>query len=138
MGRIISDILMKERHLTGKIGKAMRDDARFRTCAVEVKITKTKSFPVSRLQPHQRTALLGAESGGGIYHKLRDMSAMGAFWGAALPFDLFVMKEAQAWLVIVYGGITRPMEAWAIQIGDVPLKGGIKLERARIIGRRVY
>lgn len=122
---------MLERKIAGPIIKALRDDPRFGSCSVEVKVAKGKTLPKSALKGHQRRALELSTTKGGIYHKLSDA---GACFGQ-LPFDGVVLKEAEAYLAIYYE--TKPKcEIWVLDIGAVP-DGSIGIEYARRHGQNL-
>lgn len=113
---------MKEREITGRVLVAMREDARFGTCAVEIKLVKGTTLPKSALKEHQRRALLIANTGV-MYHKIVDA-------GYQNPFDAVILKKTEAYLVIWYQTKEKAHEVWAIPIADVP-DGSIRLDVAR-------
>lgn len=114
--------------MTGRVLRSMRDDSRFGSCGVEIKVAKTGTLPKGALKDHQRDALTYA-SGVGMYHKIAD----GGY--GQLPFDGFILKKAEAWVVIVY--MVKPkMEVWAVRVGDIG-SGGFKIETAREIGQKI-
>lgn len=112
-----------ERKITGKVFSSMRDDPRFNSCAVEVKVSKGNTLPKSALKDHQRRALLIANTGN-LYHKIED----GSF--SQKPFDGFILKKTEAFLVIWYA---KSRETWALPIQKVP-QASISLEYSRANG----
>ena len=66
------------------------------SCAIEIKVTKTRSIPASALKPHQKQALLQAQSELGITWKIPDTSR------TRLPFDAFQLKNSHAFVVACF------------------------------------
>lgn len=112
------NLYMLERDLTARIGKRFRDDPRFTNCAVEVKVSKSKTLPKTALKEHQRHALEVATNGS-LYFKIPDDSF------GQKPFDIFILKKAQSYLVIYYDLKPKP-ETWVLKIQDVP-EGSISI-----------
>ena len=100
---------MKERDITAKVLKSMRDDPRFGTCAVEIKIVHGKTLNGGALKEHQFRALTIANKDR-MYHKIVDA-------GYQNPFDAVVLKHVDAYLVIYFD--TKPVNVWAIPIAKV-------------------
>lgn len=65
------------------------------SAAFELKQTVEHSIPFSDVQPHQIDALRAAK-GDGLLHKISDESR------GVLPFDMFFLQNAQAYVVIRY------------------------------------
>jgi len=121
---------MKERELTGKVLATIRDDPRFASCAVEVKLARSATLHKGELKEHQYRALMLARHSA-IYWKIADTSFV------QLPFDGFVLKQAEAYVVIVYA-IKPKREIWAIPIDNFPPdRGQFKLGQAREVGVRL-
>jgi len=119
---------VKERQITGEVGRRVRDNPLFGSCAIEVKYCKGETLGRSALKEHQRRALQIAH-GAGLYYKISDES-----YGQK-PFDIFCLKGAQAYVVVVFGSMR---EVWAIPIDNYPSdKESLKLSVARVIGVRV-
>lgn len=116
---------MLEKKITPKILKSMRDDPRFKSCLVEIKVCKGGTLPSTALKEHQRHALLVATNSS-MYFKIADM-------GLQNPVDAFIMKQAQSYLVIYY---EKSGECWAIPIQNVP-ETSITLDFARGVGLQV-
>jgi hypothetical protein len=119
---------MLERTITGKILKAMREDKRFKSCAIEIKVAKGKTLYKTQIADHQRRALeLSYRSA--IYFKIPD----GGF--SQSPFDGFILRNSGAWLVIYYE-IRPKAEVWAIHIKDLG-DGSVGIDEARSKGLKV-
>lgn len=114
---------MLEKKITPSILKIMRDDPRFASCLVEIKVSKGKTLPSTALKEHQRHALTVATESS-MYFKVPDM-------GYQNPADSFILKKAQSYLVIYFD--TPFLETWVLKIQDVPL-GSISLDYARGVG----
>lgn len=141
---------MKERAITGKVLSAIRDDVRFGSCAVEVKVARSKKLAGREIKDHQRRALWLAR-GSRMYYKIGDDS-MGA-----KPFDGFVLKGSEAYVAIWFeGGLSEGKkkkgesaggrensEVWVLSVEDVPAVdsefggGNITLDYAREKGMRL-
>lgn len=84
---------MKESDITTPILKCLRH--RFgATCAIEIKICKTGSLPFSRLEEHQKNALLNTKHGC-VVHKIADC-------GYQNPFDAVILCEEPAFVVVMF------------------------------------
>ena len=84
---------MKEKDITSPILKHLK----YRygsTCAIEIKICKTGSLPFSRLEEHQKNALLLTKHGC-VVHKIPDA-------GYQNPFDAFMLCHEPAFVVIMF------------------------------------
>ena len=117
---------MKEKDITPIVLRSMRDDARFGSCAVEIKICKGKTLSWTALKEHQRRALELA--GNRMYYKIPDDSI------GQKPFDAFILKKSEAYLVIYFA--IKHNECWAIPIEKVPT-GSIGIDCARENGIKV-
>lgn len=82
------------------------------TAVWELKITKTKSLPFSRIEPHQITSLKKAKHAC-IYHKISDQSA------GFKPFDAFQICHSPAFLVILFYKQRQPKITYWIDIDDL-------------------
>lgn len=116
---------MLEKKITPKILKSMRDDPRFGSCLVEVKVSKSHTLPSTALKEHQRHALEVATTSE-MYFKIPD----GGFQN---PVDAFILKKAQSYVVIYY---EKTHEAWAIPVQDYPL-GSVSVDYAREKGLEI-
>lgn len=112
---------MLEKDITPKILKTMRDDSRFDSCLVEIKVSKNKTLPSTALKEHQRHALSVATNGS-MYFKIPDA-------GFQNPVDAFILKKQQSYLVIYYDLKPKP-ETWVLKIQDVP-EGSIHVDYSR-------
>lgn len=101
-------------------------DPRIGSCPVEIKYARGETLYKGALKEHQYNALMGA-SRTGIRHKLSDIGRI------KQPFDAFIFKKSEAYLVIYYN-IKPRAEVWAIPITKVPPDSMIKVELAREIG----
>lgn len=99
----------------------MRDDPRFASCLVEIKVSKGKTLPSTALKEHQRHALEVATNSS-MYFKIPDA-------GYQNPCDAFIFKKAQSYLVIYYEIKPKP-ETWVLRVQDVP-EGSISIDYAR-------
>lgn len=80
------------------------------SAAFELKRTLKDSFYIPNLATHQKTALTQASTGM-LYHKISD-SGIGQ-----KPFDAFVLKASEAYVVIAFGEKLRdfyliPIDVW--------------------------
>lgn len=105
----------------------MRDDPRFSSCLVEIKVSKNKTLPKTALKEHQRHALEVATNSS-MYFKIPDA-------GFQNPCDAFIFKQAQSYLVIYYDLKPKP-EAWVLKIQDVP-EGSIHIDYCRSKGLKI-
>lgn len=62
----------------------------------ELKVSKTDSLPFSRLERHQKAALLSSKHES-LFYKISDADLM-----ARKPFDCFLMRKVPAWVVIMF------------------------------------
>lgn len=86
------------------------------SAAFELKRTITDRFYIPDLKQHQVLALSQARSGG-LYYKIPDDS-----YGVK-PFDCFIIKEAEAYVVIGFGSQLRdfviiPIDTWLAHTTD--------------------
>jgi len=65
-----------------------------KSCAIEIKQTSKDTIPEKALQPHQKKALLDSKHSV-ITHKIADNRTR-------LPYDAFMLKKAQAFVVACY------------------------------------
>lgn len=119
---------VKERAITGEIGKRMRDDPRFGSCAVEVKVCKGKTLGRGALKEHQRRALEIAARGA-LYFKISDES-----YGQK-PFDLFVLKKSEAYVVVCFEGSLK--KCFAVEIEKFPSNESLTLDEAERVGQKL-
>lgn len=104
---ISKEAMKQEAHFTTKFRNFARD--RIGTGAYEIKHTRGENrFLMSELHEHQRDALLAVRNHIGMSYKIPDDSV------AFKPFDMFVLKEAAAWVVICY-----PKEFVVIDINKI-------------------
>ena len=101
----------------------MRDDPRFASCLVEIKVSKGKTLPKTALKEHQRHALTIATNGA-MYFKIPDA-------GFQNPVDAFILKHQQSYLVIYFD--LKPPETWVLRIQDVP-DGSVSIDLAKRVG----
>ena len=107
--------------------KVMRDDPRFGSCLVEVKVAKGKTLYEKQIAEHQRRALTLSHKSS-IYFKIPD----GTF--SQSPADGFIFKKSEAYLVIYFD--IKPKEIWAIHIRNLPITN-ISIDTARSIGIQI-
>jgi len=103
----------------------MRDDPRFGSCLVEIKVSKNKTLPSTALKEHQRHALEVATNSE-MYFKVPDA-------GFQNPADSFILKRAQSYLVVYF---EKTKEVWALKIQDVP-PGSVSLDLATERGLKI-
>jgi len=84
---------MKEKDITTPILKHLRHKYGA-TCAIEIKICKTGSLPFSRLEEHQKNALLNTKHGC-VVHKIADC-------GYQNPFDAVILCNEPAFVVVMF------------------------------------
>lgn len=128
---------MLEKDITPAILRAMRDDPRFGSGFVEVKVARGEKLQKGQLAEHQYRALQLATSVGGVYFKIPDC-------GFQNPCDAVILKKAEGWLVVVFEVKKKPTtsravrEVWAIpvrELGYFPVS--ISLSSARERGLQV-
>ena len=83
-----------------------------KSALIELKITKTKTLPFSKIAPHQYTSLLKAKTGT-LVHKLSD-SAIGF-----LPADMFVLARSSAYLCVMFYVPRKPKIIYLLDILDL-------------------
>ena len=88
-----------------------------KSALIELKITKTKTLPFSKIAPHQYTSLLKAKTGT-LVHKLSDSSI------GFLPADMFVLARSSAYLCVMFYVPRKPK---IIYLLDINKEGGNKL-----------
>ncbi len=66
------------------------------SCAIEIKATRENTIPESALLPHQRSALLAAETTTGIIHKISDAGHTRS------PFDAFFLSRVPGYVVAAF------------------------------------
>lgn len=123
---------MKEKDITPKILQTIRDDKRFGSGLYEIKLARGATLRKGELKEHQYRALWIARNKE-MYFKIPDC-------GYSNPADAFVMKKAEAWLVICFMGKQKAHEVWALSVDDIPEEGkcAIKIEEARRVGVKIY
>ena len=84
-----------------------------RSTVFELKITKKKRLPFSRIEEHQINSLLNASIGDGDYHKISDQSM------DMKPWDCQLIKKADAYIVILFYQPRKPKEYILIDIKDM-------------------
>ena len=93
----------------------------------ELKLCKGKSLPFSALADHQETALLAASSPEGLFHKITDQPI---FAGSKVrftkpkPFDCFMLKNTNAYVVVMWWVPRKKKKAYYIRIQDWILASG--------------
>lgn len=96
---------------------------------IEIKYSSGNSVPRRAVLPHQIAALTAANSGRGLVHKLSDEARR------QQPFDAFLMRSCDAFVVCVFGGSRGVGVCHAV---PVRMWGGIKREMnpdsLRVIG----
>ena len=108
------------------------------SAAYELKITKNRTLPFSRIAEHQITSLLKAKHEI-LAHKISDL-AVGSF----LPFDCFTLVGSAAYLVLMFYKPRMQKVCYAIDIDDViklkntPNKRSISEEDARNLGVTIF
>lgn len=116
-----------EAYYTPRVLAALRQDERFGSCAIELKVARGNSLPASRLEPHQREALL--RCGMAFTYKIPDVGF------DKKPFDALLFKNSNAYVVIVFP--SRVVEVLAVPVGAFPLHGSVTREYARKFGLAV-
>ena len=87
----------------------------------ELKFCKGKSLPFSALAAHQETALLAASSHAGFFHKITDQPV---FAGSKVrftkpkPWDCFLLKNMDAFVVVMWWVPVKKKKAYYIRIQD--------------------
>lgn len=103
---------MKEKDFQSLFTKWIRENKYNQSTAWELKITKEKSLPFSRIEEHQINKLKEANKGC-VYHKISDQ-AMGF-----KPFDCLQVCNVPAYLVVLYYKPRQKKEAIWIAIDDL-------------------
>ena len=117
---------MLEKKITPAILRSVRDDMRFGSCAVEIKVCPGYTLGRAALKEHQRRNLTIAREQA-LYWKIGDDSI------GLKPFDGFILKKSEAYLVVYFGGAK---EAWAISAEKIPM-GAILYEWCQKYGIKV-
>jgi hypothetical protein len=79
-----------------------------RGAAYEIKVTTTNSIPFSDVSEHQLDALTQVSQGTFIY-KIPDA-------GWQNPFDMFMLKEQEAWVVFAFLTARKKTKVWFIEV----------------------
>lgn len=123
---------MTEREITRAVLQTVKS-RQLPSCALEIKFTRTGSIPFKAVVEHQRQGLLHAKTGSVVF-KIPDL-------GLQNPFDAFVLRNTEAWVVAVYYEPRRPkiavfvdIEAWITEESWSERKS-LTLERAQAIGK---
>ena len=93
---------MKEAAFQSEFGK--RNDV---VGIFELKLAKTKRLPFSAIKEHQERALLQANSGAGLYHKISDApffkdEKKRMRFTKPKPFDCMFLKNIPAYVVVMF------------------------------------
>ena len=107
------------------------------SCVAELKITKGKSLPYSRLEGHQETALIKSSNDRGKIFKLTDLDPR------LKPFDMTVWRRLPAYVVIMFYVPRKPkitywipIEKWTHYRDNVSTRKSITEEEAKKISTR--
>jgi penicillin-binding protein-related factor A (putative recombinase) len=123
---------MKESEFQSLWTKYIRANWKNGSVAFELKITKTGSLPFTRLEEHQEEALKKAKHKL-LAHKISDMSLN------AKPFDMFVLQDAAAYVVVLFYEEGKDKVAYLIDIDEfikekqISVRKSLTAERARQI-----
>lgn len=112
---------MKEKDITTKVLKALRNDDRFGSGLYELKMARGKTLPAGALAEHQYHALGAACEK--MYFKIPDV-------GYQNPADAFILKGAEGWLVIWFQLGVREHEVWALPYSKIPMGKSIGISYA--------
>lgn len=109
---------MREREFQTMFAKHNR-----RVGVFELKFCKGKSLPFSALAEHQEKALLDASSSTGLYHKITDSPFFKDPGGKMRftrpkPFDAFLLKNIDAYVVIMWWVPRKKKMVYYIEIKD--------------------
>ena len=93
---------MKEANFQSEFGK--RNDV---VGIFELKLAKTNRLPFSAIKEHQERALLQANSGAGLYHKISDApffkdEKKRMRFTKPKPFDCMFLKNIPAYVVVMF------------------------------------
>lgn len=103
---------------------ALRQDTRFGSCAIEIKVAHGNALPVSRLEIHQREALMQCALS--FTYKIPDVGY------DKKPFDAVLFKDCVAYVVIVFP--SPSVEVFAVPVVSFPQHGSVTREYARLAG----
>ena len=114
------------------------------TSVYELKLEKGKSIAFSRVYDHQVIGLRMAKYGG-LYHKIPDspVSYGGARFNKPKPFDCFVLRNAEAYIVILFYEPRKDKEVFFIDVDawiverDSSTRKSLTKDRAREISSKV-
>lgn len=84
---------------------------------MEIKYSQTDTLAVSKIKPHQIRALKLAKHGS-FKWKIADL-------GQRNPFDVFVLKQVPAYLVIIFNA---GKDFRKLDVDKIPTRGSIKIE----------
>ena len=107
---------MKEKDFQTEFGK--RNDI---PGIFELKLAKTKRLPFSALKEHQEKALVHANMGGGLFHKISDFPV---FAGSKMrfnrpkPFDCMFLRNIPAYVVVMFYVKRKQKNVYYIHIED--------------------
>ena len=97
----------------------------------ELKFCKGKSLPFSALVKHQEEALLEASSSEGVFHKITDQPIFKnediktkTRFTKKKPFDCFLLKNTNAYVVVMWWVPRKKKKAYYIRIQDWILARG--------------
>lgn len=124
---------MKERDIQRIFGKWIQANPPDETTVYELKMVKGRSLGLDAVRPHQIPALKKAE-GRGIYHKISDspiFKGMKTRFTAPKPFDCLYIREATAYLVIMFYKPRRPKECLFVTPRAWEIVSGLAMESGR-------
>lgn len=110
---------MKEAQFQTLWGKYLEDNRLFEASAFELKICKTKRFPISSLKEHQINGLRSAKTG--LYHKLTDFPMFAGSktrFNRPKPFDCLWLKGVGAYLCVLFYIPRQPKRVIMVEIDD--------------------
>lgn len=110
---------MKEAQFQTLWGKYLKKSNLFPSSAFELKICKTKRFPISALKPHQIEGLKMAKVG--LYHKIADFPIFAgskARFNSPKPFDCLWLKDVGAYLCVLFYTPRHPKKVIIVDIDD--------------------
>lgn len=89
----------------------------------ELKLAKTKRLPFSALKAHQEKALVHANMGGGLYHKIADSpffkdSKARMRFTKPKPADCVFLKDFPAYVVVMFYEKRKKKNVYYIHIKD--------------------
>ena len=89
----------------------------------ELKLAKTNRLPFSAIKEHQERALLQANSGAGLYHKISDApffkdEKKRMRFTKPKPFDCMFLKNIPAYVVVMFWESRKKKMVYLISIKD--------------------